>query len=81
LSLLLWALGGWRRTRDPSLYTALIAAVFAAYIADSLALYVAQLDSLEGVVAKLGPQLVLLLAWPVVPLLVEAGGGLAEFVT
>lgn len=80
-SLVLWALGGWKRTRDPSLYSALIAAVLGAYVVDAVALYVAQLDSSRGQSAALGVQNVLLLAWPIVPLAVEAGGSLAEFVT
>lgn len=78
---MLLALGGWKRTRDPSLYGSLIAAVLGAYVVDALALYVAQLDSSRGQSAELGTQNVLLLAWPVVPLAVEAGGSLAEFIT
>ena len=52
-----------------------------AYVVDAMALYVAQLDSSSGQSAELGVQNLLLLAWPVVPLVVEAGGSLAEFVT
>ena len=80
LSLLLWA-AGRSSTRNPSLYTALIGAVFAAYIVDAIALYVAQVSSVRGSEAELGVQALLLLAWPVVPLLVEAGADLAKFVT
>lgn len=80
-SLVLLALGGWKRTRDPSLYGSLIAAVLGAYVVDAMALYVAQLNSSPGQSAELGAQNVLLLAWPVVPLAVEAGSSLAEFIT
>ena len=78
---MLWALGGRANTRDVSLYTALLAAILASYVVDALALYVAQLDSARGQSAELGVQNLLLLIWPAVPLLAEAGGSLAEFVT
>ena len=55
--------------------------MFAAYIVDSIALYVAQVSSVRGSEAELGVQVLLLLAWPVVPLLVEAGADVAQFVT
>lgn len=81
LTLLLWAASGSQQTRNPTLYSALVSAAFAAYVVDTTANYVAALDYSRGQSAELGAQNILLLAWPILPLLIEAGGSLAEFVT